>query len=651
MSTATQTAGAEAGRFDASSRTALAARLAPSGLGVLLAAAVCGPFVGGRLLLLDFVSGPHEPLVPVTAYGLGGAINGGLGSTLVFHLLDAAFGQAGSWLAAALFFPVATTAIARLVRGPLVAKLGAGLLYAVNPFVFDRLYAGQLAVLFGYAVLPFVARALLEVAKEPGSVLRASLWAGIAVALDEHVAWILVPVTIAAAATRVRPLRATAALVLAGIGAAAMSCYLLVPPLLVGTKPSAVSAQLHAFRTASDPHVGLYANVAGLYGFFRPAPEPKDLYSGWPAVLAAILVVVAVGYVAAVRARDLRRNALAVLCAGGCGYLLALGGQGPTGGIYRFLSVHLPGFVIMREPEKYVALVALAYAYGFAEGLALLADRVRTRRGYLVPGALALLLPFAYTPTLVGGLGGHVSSSHYPSSFAVAARLVGDGSVLFLPWHEYMAARYAGGRVIANPGADLFAGRVIEGEDPGRGYSFTAEDREHAVLGRSLAAPTRATALQPLLTRLGVEWVALERAAGWRSYGWLGRARGLHLAYSSRSIELYRVARSGATRAAEVRVKELSPIRYEIAPGQAGGVSLPVAYANGWRLGSQRGRELRDGEVAFQIGHAGGTATYEPSTGVLASELASAVVFAGLCATALVWRRRRRPDDREAPQS
>ncbi len=41
----------------------------------------------------------------------------------------------------------------------------AGLFYAVNPFVFDRLYAGQLGVLLGYAALPFAADALLGAAR------------------------------------------------------------------------------------------------------------------------------------------------------------------------------------------------------------------------------------------------------------------------------------------------------------------------------------------------------------------------------------------------------------------------------------------------------------------------------------------------------
>ncbi len=49
---------------------------APFSLGVAMAALVCCPFVGGQLLLLDFVSGPHEPLLPAAAFGFDGGLTG-----------------------------------------------------------------------------------------------------------------------------------------------------------------------------------------------------------------------------------------------------------------------------------------------------------------------------------------------------------------------------------------------------------------------------------------------------------------------------------------------------------------------------------------------------------------------------------------------
>ena len=77
---------------------------------------------------------------------------------------------------------------------------------------------------------------------------------------------------------------------------------MLLPPLLAGTSPARPLTQLSAYRTQADPRVGLLVNVAGFYGFFRQGPtEPKDLISRWPAVLAALMQTVTLGYVAVLR--------------------------------------------------------------------------------------------------------------------------------------------------------------------------------------------------------------------------------------------------------------------------------------------------------------------------------------------------------------
>ena len=63
------------------------------------------------------------------------------------------------------------------------------------------------------------------------------------------------------------------------------------------------------------------------------------------------VLTVALGYVAVLRDAARRRDGLAILAADVAGYLLALGNQGPTGGLFRLAYEHVPGFVIMREPR------------------------------------------------------------------------------------------------------------------------------------------------------------------------------------------------------------------------------------------------------------------------------------------------------------
>ncbi|MCW2930938.1 MAG: hypothetical protein JWM19_1900 [Actinomycetia bacterium] len=612
-------------------------------LGVALAALVCYPFAGGRLLLLDFVSGPHQPLLPAAAVGLDGGLTGGVPLTIGFDLLDRLLGQAGSVVPAVVFFPLATTGAARLLRtAVLPARLGAGLFYTVNPFVFDRLYAGQLGVLLGYALLPFAVTALLDAAQEPHRVGRAACWAGATVMMSEHFAWILVPVTAAIVLTRPHRVRASVRLGAVALGTAAISSYLLVAPVLVGTRPAGALAQLTAYRTQADPRVGLLVNVAGLYGFFRPGPtEPKNLFSGWPAVLAALVLIVAVGYVAVLRDAAHRRDGLAILAAGVAGYFLALGDQGPTGGLFRLAYEHVPGFVMMREPDKFAVLVALAYAYGFGRGIAWLTTRGRRKVARVAVAALAIALPFAYTPNLLGGLGGQVKASEFPSAWSFASRLAGRATVLFLPWQEYFPTPFTDQRMIANPAALYFAGTVLTSQNPGSGYAFAAEDPEHVFLDKVLGPPVDLQRTRIALAGLGVRFIALAKVADWRDFARVGDAPGIRLVYSSPSLDLFAVRPTAQETRDDHRIRSLDLVDYRVLPGRPGVVALPVPYSQGWTLDGHPAERLADGQAGILAPAGGGVVHYGPSSGVLASEIGSLAAALAAAGVAFFERRRR----------
>src|SRR5205085_10900841 len=56
------------------------------------------------------------------------------------------------------------------------ARIGAGLLYAWNPMVYERLLLGQWAFLLGYALLPFAVSAAVSVREgRPGAPWRLAL--------------------------------------------------------------------------------------------------------------------------------------------------------------------------------------------------------------------------------------------------------------------------------------------------------------------------------------------------------------------------------------------------------------------------------------------------------------------------------------------
>ena len=222
----------------------------------------------------------------------------------------------------------------------------------------------------------------------------------------------------------------------------ALSLYWLIPALVYHPESLPVTnADLSAFQTSSDARYGLGLNVLGLYGFWRPgAPLPKASLSGWPFILLAILVLAGIGGWFAWRHLRARTLVIILAATAAIGYVLALGNEGPTGGLYTLLYDHIPGFAIMREPEKFSALLALAYATFFGLGVACVAAFAQRNAQRALIAGLAVLIPCVYGFTTFWGFNGYASPSEYPTSWAQADQIMGTGdqAVLALPWHLYL---------------------------------------------------------------------------------------------------------------------------------------------------------------------------------------------------------------------
>ena len=594
-------------------RAALVAS-APLLVGLVLAALVCYPFAGGRLLLLDFVSGPRQPLLPAAAFGLDGGLTGGVPLAIGFRLLDRLLGQGGWVVPAAVFFPLATTG-----GGAPGAHRGAPrtprrLLLRRQPVRVLRLTRASWEFCSATPSSPFAVTALLDAAQEPhraGLVLPA--WAGATVMMSEHFAWILVPV--AAAIVLTRPRRLLASLRLGGValGAAAISAYLVVPPLLAGASPASPLTQLNAvYRTRADPRVGLVVNVAGLYGFFRPGPTEAEGPLRWPAILAALVLMVALGYVAVLRDAARRRDGLAILAAGVAGYFLALGDQGPTGGLFRFAYGHIPGFVYDARAGQVLGpgrpRVCLRVRLGHR-----MARHRKPPEGCPARAGRRWRLPCP-------------SSIRRTCSAASAARsrparsrprgpqpraLPGTLRYSSCRWHEYFPTQFTGQRTIANPAASYFAGTVLASQNPGPGHAFTAEDPEHVFLDNLLGRSEPATAA----CRTRRPWRKVRRPGeGGRLAGLRGsRSGSRHSAHVLESLAGPLVWPTATETRDARRVRSVDLVDYRVLPGRPGVVALPVPYSQSWTLDSHPAVRLADGQAGIVAPAGGGVVHYTPA--------------------------------------
>ncbi|HVM03370.1 MAG TPA: hypothetical protein VM263_11930, partial [Acidimicrobiales bacterium] len=536
-----------------------------------------------------------------------------------------------------------------------------------DPFVFDRVFAGHVSFLLAYALLPLAVRSLLRAEEADGVAarLRPVLWITLLVGLTPHFAWLVAVVCLVMLATR--PSRRSAAW-LAGLAAVVVvaNAYLVLPAMGRPPPVEVGAADLAAFRTTGDGPVGLVGNVAGLHGFWRQEISlPKDDVPGWPAFWAAVVVVAGAGAARGWRTGGATRRLVAVVAGSGAlGLLLALGDQGPAGAGFRWLYVNVPGFAIMREPQKFAALLALAYAVLFGLGVEVLVAGARRPAGRLVWTGALLVLPLATAPTLLWGFGGRVEVSRYPDSWAEADRLMGDGPerVLFLPWHQYLRFPFTE-RIVANPAPLAFRRDVIAGDNVELpGLPTASRSVRSGYLEFLYGHGPRLRSFGQLVAPHGVRYVVVAKAVDWRQYGWLDHQRDLEKVLDGDEISVYRNTRpvaagarvpsavtvedwgeyAGLSEVADlsgvaVRVRRQvpgpvrapaalpaippgsapvaavvrsSPVRYRVAAGPPGWLVLAEPYDRSWRLGDAAATPLAGGATGFAVGAGGGEARF-----------------------------------------
>jgi len=684
------------------------------GLGLLIGVAVCIPFFGGgRLFLLDWSIGPTTPIISINTLGLYGGLTSGVVGSLLTGILNWALGSVATWLLFLLFFPTAFLGISRLAGGTLTSRVSAGVLYTVNPFVFNRLFVGHIDLLIGYALLPFAVHSALRVEGPRWRyALRVSLWWAGLTSITPHFSWIygvVVLVVAIVAASRGALRDSVMRLAVTITSFFVMSMYLLLPHFATSLATQNGPSSLLLYQSSGDPRFGLFGNVAGLYGFWRLGPGPtlpKNLISGWPFLYIAILLVAATGAWVALRktsssgddASNSEQNAeqtpvstllqteepftgselstncafvaTSLLAVGVVGYFLALGGQGPTGALFRWCYVHVPFFPIMREPQKFLMLLALAYAVFFGWGISHIARLATSAKGARAAAAalvLGIALPLGYTPTMFNGLSAQIAPSHVPSAYEHANALMGNGvgSVLALPWHLYLSYPLTNNRVVANLTPSLLNRTVISGDNvEAGGVETQSTSLESKYLAALYARGSTLKHFGALVAPLGIQYIVLSKTVDWPAYLWLSRQADLKSILDTSSLEVWknlsyedigqshvtltvvssltdavnrvksstsanglvspRVARKATSLGAPSTssstsstnsgdtVTMISPVAFHIDAGSPGWVEVDEPYQVGWSLNGVAALPNAQGSMLVHVGTDGGNLVFTP---------------------------------------
>jgi hypothetical protein len=575
-------------------------RVGPLAGGVLALLALGPLLVPGYVLTYDMVFVPRLELGPGLLgldWAVPRAVPADLLVALASRLVPAHLVQK---LVLAGVFVGAATGAARLVPSTApAARAAAAILYAWNPFLYERLVMGHWGLLVSYAALPWVARSAIDLRRGvPGAVRRLVLTLAVAAAGSPPGGLIaaLVALCIAVAprsglgpwgpgasgptpqGSGLQPALRVRAGVVVGV-ALVVNAPWLVPSLL---RPGGVPVRAEgvaAFAARPDGPLGTVGSLVGLGGIWNALAVPPGLGSWpWLAGFAVVLAVAAAGLPLLGR-RWPPGAAVGLLLAAGAGLLLAAAPALPgLRDLAELVVTRVPGGGLIRDSQKFVAPLALAEAVCFGLGTERVLPALPVRRARPA-GAALVAAPVLLLPALAWGAAGRLAAVDYPPAFAEArASMAADpipGAVLVLPWHLYQPHAWNDDRVVLDPAQRWFTRRAVGNDDLELvGLTVPGEDPYATRLGPLVrgSAP-----LAPALPGAGVRYVLVFKTGDWPA--WSGRLGGLVPTLDRPELALYRVpaqpaeVRFPAPPAAPVVAADLLVVALLI--GAGAGPSLP----------------------------------------------------------------------------
>ena len=511
------------------------------GYALVLALLVVAPLLRpGYVLLRDAVSTPRSYLSE-SALGLTAAPRAtpqDFAVALASHLIDGgilvkALLVLGLWLAG--------WGAAQLVSTALPAAGASGQFVAItlaiwNPYVAERLLQGHWSLLVGYGCLPWVATTMLTLRSAAGAGLLGFFGLAFWIALAGLTpTGLLLAATVAltcvAAPGDGRPRWVCAA---AALGAALVGALPWLTAAALGssltTHPAANGVT--AFAPRAEPGLGTLASLASLGGIWNGEAVPVSRTT----LFAVLSAVVLLGVVAAGLPAVARRPAVVPLLVLAALSVVVPAGlaSGPGLHVLRAVVDAAPGFGVLRDGQKWVALAVPGYTLAGA-------GAVVTLRRWLRPAVTALVCCLALIlalPDLAWGVCGKVAPVHYPSGWTAVAAAINSqpGAVAVLPPGTMRRFSWSGRAPVLDPLPRWVRGDVLATGDlvisgvtvPGEGA------RARAVQELLLAGPDPSA-----LAQAGVTWLVVE-SDGAGDMGAAARTLGrLPPAYRDDELALY----------------------------------------------------------------------------------------------------------------
>ncbi len=466
------------------------------------------------------------------------------------------------------------------------AKYFAGFLFIFNPFVYSRFLYGHLFTLLAYALTPWFAKTVFQFFEKMNfkNALKLGLFFTLFGFVNIHSVYFIflffasvwIFYIFKNIKSKKRISNAFKFSLLVGLIFFVFSSWWLVPSFLGKSQTSQfITEQIddrhsYEFRTASDENYGVVLNTAAMYGFWGDREEryvvQKEFVPFWLEMYLFLLAIFVWGALA--NSKFLKKRSLPsekkkelyilpMISVALISLVLAVGiayeGFKP---LIEFLNANIPFYKGYREPQKWVTMLILTYAYLGALGVDDLLLRFKkifesARSGF--PGNFSkciiplffLIVPIAYSPGLLWGFHGQLKAVDYPQSWYEVNDILNSDpeefNVLFLPWRQYIELDFVG-KIIANPAPDFFDKPVIAGDNMEMHDIYTQSNRLESkyIEEKILKNRDEMSNLGEMLLPIEVKYVIFVQEANFLEYAFVAEQDDLELIYYKDSIQVYK---------------------------------------------------------------------------------------------------------------
>ena len=454
------------------------------------------------------------------------------------------------------------------LKGSITSSFLAGFFYMLSPWIFDRIVAGDIYRMIGYALLPFIFYFFthIMVTTKRNTLIAYSILLGLLMSIVSIITtlMLLIPLFIyvieGVLLYRKQLMKATLAMSIIVFVIVLLNLYWILPTFVF--KPPKITISEYPLEDlVTRSRYSHLLNVIRLMGlcisWYMKLVKNTLFYSLW-CILSFMIPIMS--FMALLRKRKNEYTTFASILAL-VSLFLGKGVNPPLGEIYMFLYMNIPYFAIFREVNKWVMLTSFSYALLLCESLNLVNNSlkyylsVRGKRHYvykrllsLVNITMVIVLCIYSWPFLTGNFGQTLRPVKFPEYYEYVVKWLssqkGDFKVLWLPSDPYIQYRWCG--YPSYQQRDVIA--FYSTKQNFITHVMLYQPFEHFIL--SLFYYNYTEFIGKILGLLGVKYIIFRHDAepwSWRFWGWtymrskhvMSRQKGLYPISSIGNITIY----------------------------------------------------------------------------------------------------------------